>query len=57
MLKVDPAQIFAEIPDALRVEWARGVATLDQICPKVRHETSAVRNEVLRRLKNWSLCA
>jgi hypothetical protein len=23
------------------------------VCPKTKHETSAVRNEVLRMLRNW----
>lgn len=55
MLKFDPARVFAGIPEAQRFEWAKQEATLVQICPAVRHETSANRNELIRLLKNWAV--
>jgi len=51
----DPAALFDAIPLAQRAEWRSGKVSLDQICPRVKHETSAVRNEILRRLQNWSV--
>ena len=53
MLKFDPARVFEAIPEALRFDWMNHKATLDQICPSVRHETSANRTELARRLNNW----
>jgi hypothetical protein len=53
MLPANTSAIFDGIPEAQRYEWAKSEATLDQICPQVRHETSAVRNEILRLLRNW----
>ena len=53
MLPVDPKKLFDAIPDAVRSEWARGRCTLDQACPRVKHETSAIRNELIRLLSNW----
>ena len=29
-------------------------ATLDQICPALKHETSANRSEILRLLNDWA---
>jgi hypothetical protein len=53
MLAFDPQRVFATIPEAQRFEWTKGEATLVQICPAVRHETSANRNELIRLLRNW----
>ena len=53
MLKFDAQRVFASIPEAQRFEWAKGEATLVQICPAVRHETSGNRAELIRMLNNW----
>ena len=55
MLKFDPIRVFNTIPEAQRWEWAKQEATLVQICPAVRHETSANRNELIRLLRNWTV--
>ena len=55
MLAFDAKRVFDAIPEPQRWEWVKREATLDQICPAVRHETSANRNEVLRMLNNWRI--
>jgi hypothetical protein len=55
MLRFDAKTVFDAIPKALRFEWMRQEATLVQICPAIRHETSANRNELIRHLQNWAV--
>ena len=54
MLKFNPKVVFDRIEEASRYEWMRREATLDQICPALKHETSANRAEILRALNNWA---
>jgi hypothetical protein len=55
LLKVDPDRLFKALTDVQKAEWRDGRASLDEICPRVKRETSAVRNELIRRLRNWSV--
>jgi hypothetical protein len=54
MLAFNPKAVFDRIPEASKHEWLRREATAEQICPALKHETSANRAEVLRLLNNWA---
>ena len=54
MLRFNPKAVFSQINETQRHEWMRYEATLDQICPALKHETSANRSEILRLLNDWA---
>jgi hypothetical protein len=57
MLKFDAKRTFDAIPEAQRCEWAKHEASLDQICPAARHETSANRRALFELLRAWEQAA
>lgn len=54
VLTFNSKNVFDRISEASKHEWLRREATAEQICPALKHETSANRAEVLRLLNNWA---